>query len=709
MYTTSNEWKEKAYIEDTEHTMRVYVDNVEIDKDFVLGYSSECELFINGELCLGSTVQKDIELTLYKEAVEDVSTIKEVKLDYGMLINNEWEYIPIGTFIITEKPEKDDYTIVIKASDNMFKFNKTYNGKDIVPTDLKTVLQHICSTVGVELGTTNFINEDVEINVYDNTEKAREYVSYIAEQAGCFACIGRDGKLYLKDFFESETTINEDYLPEINWYEDYKISGVTYQDAIRNYTAGNDSNNMLRINPNNMYIVNQQQIDNIFAKIEGLEINGFEGVCLIDPATDIGDKVIIEGKSVIYQGKEEYLGKLKATISSRIQSKEVEDTVEIVGEKAEKRRLKTELDQANMTITAIAEEQSEHTNKLAQQQISIDEIEQKVSNVQEFSRDLSRTYQLVTEEAGNVNLMHFELFGKTELKSYVGMFFAGTGYATGNSKITLVIDKQSRENISAEAIVREYNVPQMLNKGDVADKLVVEVKENGKNSVKLLKYIKLVNNKYVVLEEPEITILEDDIDLTLFEGINYIYVKEHKNWKMSAKYLIKSDYNKYYATRVETEAKIEQKADEINIEVAKKVDEDEVIAAINLTSEEAKINANKITLAGKEINLTSDNMSIKSNNFNVDTSGNMTCNDATMNNATMNQLEVNGGYIELTDTSTEGELDGDFSNFVIISGEGDKKVINKVTALGIESICANYSEASLRFRISKCIFSLRIG
>lgn len=45
----------------------------------------------------------------------------------------------------------------------------------------------------------------------------------------------------------------------------------------------------------------------------------------------------------------------------------------------------------------------------------------------------------------------------------------------------------------------------------------------------------------------------------------------------------------------------------------------------------------KFLLNGKEINLTSDNATIKSNNFNVDENGNMTCSNAT----------VNGGKIDL--------------------------------------------------------------
>lgn len=69
----------------------------------------------------------------------------------------------------------------------------------------------------------------------------------------------------------------------------------------------------------------------------------------------------------------------------------------------------------------------------------------------------------------------------------------------------------------------------------------------------------------------------------------------------------------------------------------------------------------KYHLNGKEINLTSEDIIIKSNNFNVDKSGNLTCNnaqmnDATMDDATMNNVTINGGNIELEESTSGGTV-----------------------------------------------------
>ena len=107
------------------------------------------------------------------------------------------------------------------------------------------------------------------------------------------------------------------------------------------------------------------------------------------------------------------------------------------------------------------------------------------------------------------------------------------------------------------------------------------------------------------------------------------------------------------ATKVEMNSAIEQSANEINLEVSKKVGNDEVISKINQSAETVGINADKIELsandvlnllAGNTINLSGKNIKIASNNFNVDENGKMTCSNAV----------ITGGQIEL---QSEGHLE----------------------------------------------------
>ena len=79
-----------------------------------------------------------------------------------------------------------------------------------------------------------------------------------------------------------------------------------------------------------------------------------------------------------------------------------------------------------------------------------------------------------------------------------------------------------------------------------------------------------------------------------------------------------------YTTSVLTNKQASLKIDTQEAKIEARVEKDGVISAINLSPEEAQINANKISLEGKEINLTSDNIVIESNNFSVDEDGKIT-------------------------------------------------------------------------------------
>lgn len=118
---------------------------------------------------------------------------------------------------------------------------------------------------------------------------------------------------------------------------------------------------------------------------------------------------------------------------------------------------------------------------------------------------------------------------------------------------------------------------------------------------------------------------------------------------------ITSTVSKTYATKTElttAKSEIKQTTDSITSTVSQKVGKTEIISSINQSAESVKINANKINisandvlnlLANNSINLTSKNITISSNNFKVDASGNMTCNNATITNAKFqgNKIELN--------------------------------------------------------------------
>ena len=296
----------------------------------------------------------------------------------------------------------------------MIKFEFNYDGSELISKGEATLLQvaqDICNKAGVELGSTSFLNSDKKVSVYDNTVTAREYISYIAESAGCFACIDRKGKLCFREFGQDETEIPLEMFGEYKWGEEFKISKVSYEDGVRSFKFGDDTRNNLWINQENMYIVDEEQVQKIYNKIKDLTANSFEGKTVIDPAVDIGDKIVVDGRNVIYQGEMSLEGKFIAQISSKIQIKQKEETtVKKESQKVVNRRVQSRIDQAEGKIEQLVEETSENSKKITkhEQDIngitqSVSEVEEKVGNVENVANTAKTTADTAKSTADSTN------------------------------------------------------------------------------------------------------------------------------------------------------------------------------------------------------------------------------------------------------------------------------------------------------------------
>ena len=154
----------------------------------------------------------------------------------------------------------------------------------------------------------------------------------------------------------------------------------------------------------------------------------------------------------------------------------------------------------------------------------------------------------------------------------------------------------------------------------------------------------------------------------------------------------------------EAKALIKQSADEINLEVSKKVGNDEIISKINQSAEKVQINANKISLDGKEINLTSGNIVIKSNNFSVTKEGKITstsgkiggfdlgqnsfsANISTTYSFTKNDVDKVSSYISGNTKLTDAEI-----SKYDVNGDG---VVDKVDNLLIQRMYYGYTSSTI--------------
>lgn len=257
--------------------------------------------------------------------------------------------------------------------------------------------------------------------MYDNTVSARTYLSYIAEQAGGIAVIGRDGKLYIKTIGESSVTLPLKLFKTFKWGEKFKITRVRYDDGTQLFEKGDTTGNTVYISQDNMYIVDQEQIDNIYNALKDLEFYSFEGESIIDPALDTGDVIVIDGKNVIYQGSMQFSGRWIASIESKIQCKSKEETTtRTPSQKIINRRVQSSINQIDGKITQLAEQTTEHETKLTQQEQDINAIKQTVSNTAEYKRETDGVSEIHIKDAGQADILRLEVQGN---KTYEANMF----------------------------------------------------------------------------------------------------------------------------------------------------------------------------------------------------------------------------------------------------------------------------------------------
>lgn len=467
----------------------------------------------------------------------------------------------------------------------MIKFEFYYDGSELISkgdATLSEVAQDICNKAGVELSSTSFLNSDKKVSVYDNTVKAREYISYIAESAGCFACIDREGKLCFREYYQDETEIPLEMFGEYKWGEEFKISKISYEDGIRSFKFGDETRNNLWINQENMYIVDEEQVEKIYNKVKDLTVNSFEGKTIIDPALDIGDKIVIDGKDVIYQGEMSLEGKFIAQISSKIQIKQKEETtVKKESQKIVNRRIQSRIDQAEGKIEQLVEENTEQSKKITQVEQTVDGISQKVENIQDFTKEKTQieNIELTDVAEGEGYLLKFIVYGNTEKFKTKDITICSSKNRRGYGETICLMTEDGAELLtedgqefiigegsyylkSIKITLDDYLRNLTQNGKDYFDTL--EIEQDG--TIKIVKRIG-VNSKgelYALAKEQE-TVLKEKIVLPSTKEQTYYFIKEIPGLNYYAQYIIENDYSKTFLTKLELGTKIEQNAEAVKV------------------------------------------------------------------------------------------------------------------------------------------------
>lgn len=664
MQTVSNNYKEYLNnITSISPKNKIVIEGVEYSGTIIKTYP---KISHSNTTFIGGFPAKTVSFEIYNFD-NNIDVIgKEITVYKGITINGEIEWVKQGIFI----PQSKDVTTnistktitVSNAQDRTQLFDNKYeslldwsNGQK--HTGLE-IVQEICTKRNVMLETTNFAWSNYQFKQPNFAEDItdREVISRIAEIGGEIGIISNNGGLAIKGQNITGDTIQRRRYEKLSKEQAYTINTIvlgmqgTDNDIVYPETTSVDRIEF-RIEDNPFVDLYREEMISTVAgyvlgksyipfSVEGF-VDGFiyelnDVLTIIDKNGDSFSTVILN-----YSNS----SRIKSIIQAETMDKTSSNYIIAGSTKESMKKVKLEVNHINQTITSMAEEIDDYSERLTQTEQTVESISQKVSDIENLEREINNKNYIYIPDAMQGQLEYLEINGPFSLLFPSDNLYPSNDLYPLDSY--LIIDKT--KELSNDAV--KVHLP--LNYLEEGDKFIVE---NSKTRI-----VKFDGS----IEELE------DVDIQLFEGQNYIYLEsfQNDNIELCAKYIIKNDYTDKLVTKVEMNSAINQTAKEINLSVSKKVNSEEIISTINQSAEEIKILADKINLAGKKINLTSDNINIESNNFSVDSEGNMSCKNGTFTGDIVGST-FTGGQIHLSRnySETNSELGMFYIDSVLTDG-----------------------------------------
>ena len=635
--------------------MKIYFDNVLINDDYYTQLSQDRILFNEGDtFSLGSTICAKIKLGIDKRIITSHPANVRIEIDNKVY----------GNYIV-DNIEENDYEYVYNLTDKMINFNFNYSAKELIDNSdkeengakyvyLYEILEDMCTKANIELATTTFLGSTKHISWYDSRITAREYLSYIAELNGGYAIINKNGKLELRQYSNIvKQTISTEECDNFKLGLEHKIQRVVFDFNTDKWEKG--TGETLYINPNNVFITSQEDVNNIYEIVNNLKFYTFK--VNYSPIYDVETGECIEFKigtkkyptfaqySLNYNGG--WIGGYKFDVAS---SKQQETTIKD-STKQDIKSIRTELDRTNAELKIIAEKTVDITNN--------------ASGIGTLN---------ITN--GSKGILHkLDIYGTLELPivgGQLGTSATKVGYSKVGTSLVKAFNKYIKPLIVGQFNVNSFKI--IIKQGDNTKEYSIDDMNNlyqigtthdtfeyldGKCSITRRIGLNNDGTKYI-LDTPYVEQLKD-LNIEVPEG-DYTISVNYNELHLDVEYLTKNEYTDAFAKQVELQSEINVRSDEIDILSKKKVNNDEVIASINLTPEKAQIEANKISLKGKEINLTSDDIEITSNNFKVDKQGKLECKNANVQGKIESKEGNVGGWL-----ISDGSLNNG-TNFVRSNG-----------------------------------------
>lgn len=219
-------------------------------------------------------------------------------------------------------------------------------------------------------------------------------------------------------------------------------------------------------------------------------------------------------------------------------------------------------------------------------ELSAKSLSAKISDVENVTKKVDETKTIILENAKAGALIELHILGNNKVFEPLlpsdDLFPADDLLPAGDSLIAVT---------DSSGNVTEYELgilDTLRASGNVKDEFILK---NG--SAKVIRRISTTGT----IKGKETTEELGDIYIGLSDGTNTISIKNYSA-SISATYATINNFTDIFASRVETNAKLELTNSQFKVEMSKKVGKEEVVSTINQTPEDFKIKANKVDING---------------------------------------------------------------------------------------------------------------
>ena len=676
----------------------------------------------NADLLKSVMKQLDIELSV------DIPLNTIINCQIGIKVNEQYEMLNYGNYVVYKSEKQEDTgTYKITCYDKMLYSMKQNETLGITyPVTIKNYLRAVANKIGLNVANQTFYNEDLNIpsELYLGLEYTyRDILDEIAQATGSIIALNENDEIEVKYPTQTNDTIDEDFLKDVNVDFGQKYGAINSIVLSRSGESDNvylrDEESVAQNGLTEIKIVDNQIMNfnnrsdflpGILEALNGLYyyINDFSSTGIL--YYEVGDLYNVKVGENTYQclmlnDEINVTTGIEELVHTDLPEKTETDYSK--ADKTDRRINQTYLvvDKQNQKIESLVSNVTEQNNKISQVTQTIDELNSKIQDIADITTYGESDKAFV--ELDGINQSEPIMIRIHPTSTNISYLYPHENLYP--SDLQFLPDRKIRfkrtYSESGETLTEniDYILPDDLLRysSEIYDEFYLDYDSHTCQVIKRCAYnadgtVRALGNEITTdYPYPTITLGEGNYTITL-PGYNFGYIY--------ARLMTKNIYTTQFYTKVETDSRINQKADEINLgvnqtltnysttnqmnsainlkaneinssvsntyatktqlntakseikqttdsitsTVSKKVGNNEIISKINQSSEAVTINANKINLSGKTINLTSDNVQIKSSNFNVDKNGNMRCNNATISGSvTSSNVTITGGTVKI--------------------------------------------------------------